>query len=67
MGLEALAYVPQYLLHKADVRWCYEKRKKRENEKKILSAICSHLHSLLPNNKASINADGTLLEQNYMS
>ena len=21
-GLEALAYVPQYLLYKADVRWC---------------------------------------------
>ena len=33
-------------------------------KEKITRAICSHLHSLLPNNKASINADGTLLEQN---
>ena len=48
-----------------------KKEKKRENEndtdKKNQSAICSHLHSLLPDNKASINANGTLLEQNYMS
>ena len=42
-----------------------KKRKKRENEKnkQIKSAICFHLHTLLPNNKASINLDGTLLEQ----
>ena len=37
------------------------KNEKKENEKK--NAICFHLHSLLPNNKASINVDGTLLEQ----
>ena len=47
------------------------KKKKRENgnnnDKKNQSAICSHLHSLLPDNKASINANDTLLEQNYMS
>ena len=24
-GLEALAYVPQYLLNNADVRWCKKK------------------------------------------
>ena len=47
------------------------KKKKKERMKIIIiknqSAICSHLHSLLPDNKASINANGTLLEQNYMS
>ena len=43
------------------------KKRENENEKnRIKSAICFHLHSLLPNNKTSINVDGTLLEQNYM-
>ena len=32
-------------------------------KKKIKNAFCSHLHSLLSNNKASINAVGTLLEK----
>ena len=35
-GIEKLAYGAQYLLYKADVRWCKEKRKKKrlnENEK----------------------------------
>ena len=27
-GLEALAYVPQYLLYKVDVRWYWEKKKR---------------------------------------
>ena len=44
--------------------------KKRQNEdknkNKNKSAVCSYLHSPLPNNKASINADGTLLGQNYI-
>ena len=42
-------------------------KERMKMKRKMESAVCSHLHSPLPNNKASINADGTLLEQNYMS
>ena len=43
------------------------KKKGKRNGNKIKIAVSSRLHFLLPNKKASINADGTLLEQNYIS
>ena len=43
------------------------KKKGKRNGNKIKIAVSSRLHLLLPNKKASINAHGTLLEQNYMS
>ena len=50
MGLEAMAYVLQYLLYKVNVTWCQEKMKTNNMEKQktnkrttaqiVLSHIC---------------------------